>query len=91
MAEETNNGIVVSFDGVKVKEFRAYWIAVARGDFDAQDRFFARVVKRWPYELDPGDPKSYGELTLDEFQPVRIALQAASARTFKSFFGAANV
>ena len=54
-SEITQDEIIVSFDGVKMKDFRTYWTAVARGDWAGQDTFFASVVRSWPHDLDPAD------------------------------------
>ncbi len=82
MADE-NQDIVVSFEGVKMKEFRAYWTAVARGDFVAQDQFFAKVVKAWPFRLDPADAQSYGELEISQYHAVQLAIKSATERVAK--------
>jgi hypothetical protein len=70
--------IVVSFDGVKMKEFRAYWMAVARGNWVEQDKFFARVVKSWPFTLNPSNFESYGELEFHQYISVQTAIKLAS-------------
>lgn len=72
------NEIVVSFDGVKVKDFRAYWTAVKRGDWAGQDRFFALVVRQWQYPLNPNQPESYGELDLMQYLQVQKAISNLS-------------
>lgn len=82
MAEE-NNGIVVSFNGVKVKEFRAYLMAVDQGFFTLQDQFLARVVKSWPYDLDPSDPKSYSELDLKQYFAVQSVFKKEQMRLMR--------
>ena|SRR3990172_7464865 len=81
MTNEENGDIVVSFDGVKMKDFRAYWQAVARGDWAGQDKFFSLVVRSWPFELDPVDPNSFQELELDEYVSVQAAIRSASAES----------
>jgi hypothetical protein len=80
MSEQLNpeNDIIVSFDDVKMKDFRAYWKAVAHGDWQGQDAFFAKVVKSWVYEGDPSDADAYGELNLKQFMAVQKAIKSAS-------------
>lgn len=78
-SENTQPEIIVSFDGVKMKDFRAYWTAVARGDWAGQDMFFALVVRSWLYDLNPADPESYGELAFEEYMAVQNAIKSASA------------
>lgn len=73
-----NEEIVVSFDGIKMKDFRAYWVAVARNDWVEQDKFFARIVRSWPYPLDPKEALSYQELELDHYMRVQGAIRLAS-------------
>lgn len=80
MAEQKPE-IVVSFEGVKMKEFRAYWASVARSDWAAQDTFFARVVKIWAYNFDPSDPTSYGELTFEQYSFVQAVIRQFSQDT----------
>jgi hypothetical protein len=48
-----NTEIEITFNNVRIRDFRTYWDAVARGDWETQDRFFALVVKAWPFEPDP--------------------------------------
>lgn len=81
MTNEQNNDIVVSFDGVKMKDFRAYWQAVARSDWAGQDKFFSLVVKSWPYNLDPLDPDSFQELELGEYVSVQAAIRSKSVQS----------
>jgi hypothetical protein len=80
MAEQKPE-IVVSFEGVKMKEFRAYWAAVVKGDWMAQDAFFARVVRSWNYPLDSSDQTSYGELELKQYLTVQQAIRVLSVET----------
>jgi hypothetical protein len=78
MTEQKQPEIVVSFEGVKMKEFRAYWAAVAKGDWVGQDTFFARIVKHWPWDLDPEKIESYAELELEQYFKVQKAISNAS-------------
>jgi hypothetical protein len=76
-AKMNENNIVVNLEGIKVKELRTYQVAVIRGIFILQDQFFARVVKSWPYDFNPSDPISYGELELQQFYTVHAAIEKA--------------
>ena len=78
MSKTQNTEIIVSFDDVKMKDFRAYWKAVAKGDWQGQDAFFAKVVKAWPYEGDPSDAEAYGELSVQEYLEVQQTIKAKS-------------
>ncbi len=84
-AKTDKNEIVVSFEGVKIKDFRAYWDAVRRGDWKGQDAFFAKVVKSWPYDLDPADVESYGELELTGYSAVQAAIKEKSRMATRKF------
>lgn len=81
MSETQNpeNEIIVSFEDVKMKDFRAYWKAVAKGDWQGQDAFFAKVVKAWVFEGDPSDANSYSELELEEYMLTQQKIKSASA------------
>ena len=70
--------IDIVFSDVRIRDFRAYWDAVARGDWEAQDHFFALVVKAWPFGLDPAVPGSFSNLTLAQYQQVQRAIRQAS-------------
>ena len=72
------DNIIVSFDDVKMKDFRAYWTAVAKGDWKGQDEFFAKVVKSWDYEYDSSDPASYENLAVEEYNAVQVSIRQAS-------------
>lgn len=72
------NNIVVSFEDVKMKDFRTYWTAVARGDWKRQDEFFAKVVKSWDYDLDPSASESYEQLSILEYNKVKLAIRQKS-------------
>ncbi|GAB5494220.1 MAG: hypothetical protein Phog2KO_44350 [Phototrophicaceae bacterium] len=74
------NEIVVSFDDVKMKDFREYWQAVAKGDWQKQDTFFAKVVKAWHFDGDPNQAEAYGNLSLDQFIAVQKAIKQVSAQ-----------
>jgi len=74
----TEQDIIVSFEGVKMKDFRAYWSAVGRGDWKGQDEFFAKVVTAWVYDLDPSQPESYGELSVSAYNKVQVAIRRAN-------------
>jgi len=63
--------IIVSFEDVRMKDFRAYWQAVARNDWQGQDAFFAKVVKQWPFAGDPSDAGAYGELDFRQYISVQ--------------------
>ena len=78
-----NNNTVVSFDGVKMKDFRAYWDAVRRGNWKGRDAFFAKVVKSWPYDLDPANAESYGMLEFKQYTSVQMAINASSKQVSK--------
>lgn len=84
MKQKDSSGIIVSFDDVKMKHFRAYWLAVAKGNWAEQDKFFARVVKQWQWQLDPNDPNSYGELGVAEYKQVQNAIQKVSSLTLSN-------
>lgn len=77
MNEQQNpeNEIIVSFDDVKMKDFRAYWKAVAKGDWQGQDAFFAKVVKAWTFEGDPSDAEAYGELELSQYITIQKVIK----------------
>jgi len=75
---QPQDNIVVSFDDVKMKDFRAYWTAVARGDWQGQDEFFAKVVQSWDYKLNPSDPESYGDLDLTSYAVVQQMVREAN-------------
>lgn len=77
--------IVVSFDDVKMKDFRAYWKAVAQVDWAGQDAFFAKVVKSWSFEGDPNVAHSFGELTLDEYTAIQSEIKKLSDATVKTW------
>lgn len=83
MSDKQNleNEIMVSFDDVKMKDFRAYWKAVAKGDWQGQDAFFAKVVKAWAFEGDPSDVETYSELSLLEYNQVQVAIREISSTT----------
>ena len=76
--QKPENDIIVSFDDVKMKDFRAYWKAVARSDWEGQDAFFAKVVKAWPFEGNPGEAEAYGELSFRQYKQVQSAIKLSS-------------
>ena len=78
MSETQNaeNEIVVSFEDVKMKDFRAYWKAVAKGDWQGQDAFFAKVVKAWCFEGNPSDAEVYGELELSQYITIQNVIKS---------------
>lgn len=61
-----------------MKDFRAYWTAVAKGDWQGQDEFFAKVVQSWEYDLDPSLADSYRELSVSEYNQVQKAIRQAN-------------
>lgn len=77
------NEIIISFDDVKMKDFRAYWKAVAKGDWQGQDVFFAKVVKVWSFEGDPSEAETYGDLNVNEYATVQGAINNASVSVSK--------
>jgi hypothetical protein len=78
MKTPTPAPVVVSFDGVKMKDFFAYWDAVRRANWMQQHVFFARVVKQWIYPFDPTNPASFEELGLEEYALVQRAIKSAA-------------
>jgi len=72
--------IIVSFEDVRMKDFRAYWQAVARNDWQGQDAFFAKVVKQWPFAGDPSNAGAYGELSVEEYFTVQRAIRVQSTQ-----------
>lgn len=59
---------------LKQKDKRAFMRAITEVT-DNQDEstlypHLAKIVKRWPYDYDPGEPASYDELYMSEFQEV---------------------
>ena len=73
MAKTEQNGAwVVSFDGWKMKDKRAFNKAMnevtVTGDEGAMYPFFAQVIKKWPCDLDPSKVESYDELEPKFFQ-----------------------
>lgn len=84
MNEQQNNNIIVSFDDITINDFRAYWDAVAKNNWQGQDAFFAKVVQSWDYDLDANNPDSYGQLTAQQYMIVQSAIRQQSSHFAKS-------
>lgn len=72
------------WNGIKRKELRAM-IADQEKAKEAEDDaaifpWAAKVIKRWPYDLDPADPTSYEELGLADFVEVMKRFYATFPR-----------
>lgn len=76
MAEEalSYEGWEIGFGGWKQKDktalLKAEREAQTDGDESRMYPFFARAVRKWPLQGDPGNPDSYGELDLLDYQGV---------------------
>ncbi|MGB1288207.1 MAG: hypothetical protein ACPG7F_16840 [Aggregatilineales bacterium] len=91
MSHDTTTNIIVSFDNVRMKDFRAYWAAIARGDWQAQDAFFAKVVQTWDFDHDPADPASYADLPLTDYHAVQRAIRQKSQAVSSTMRGSEDI
>lgn len=57
---------VLDLNGIKAKERAALDAAMKSGDDEQVYPFMAKVIKVWPYALNPSDPASYGELGMED-------------------------
>jgi len=73
--------IITTIKQWKMKEKREFMrlmnSATAGEDEAASYPFLAKIVTRWPYKLNPADPASYDELTVEQFDEVLSQIKAA--------------
>ena len=80
---EDNDGWIVDLNAIKAKELGALEAAfdqMSSGSIEAIYPWAARIIKQWPFELDPSDPESLGELGMIDFREAIAHLTAAFQR-----------
>lgn len=62
----------LDMNGIKRKDMKAFnedfKAAQDSNDDELLHKWLAKVIKRWPYALDPSDPESYMELGLADYR-----------------------
>lgn len=80
MAENTVAPYDFNFDGWRMKDYTSFLTASQTTDFNTQYKLFASVVTSWPFQLDPENVESYGELTMGEYKEfVKLFAEALGA------------
>ena len=73
----------VNYGALKRKEYRVM-IKLITGEGLEEDEqlfpYFAQVIKRWPFTLDPADVESYGELSMDQYKEMKDRVTVALAQ-----------
>ena len=77
--------ISLEFKQWKMKDKRAFDNLLVRADTDENAYIdeaesyphLMRLIEKWPYPLDPKDPASYDELTVEQFQECWTQIYAA--------------
>jgi len=75
------DGWIIDLTDWKRKDKRAFLRdankADETGDESLLDPHMMRIIKKWPFEADPGDPATYDELDL--FQTAEVSYRVSEA------------
>ena len=63
-------------EGFKMRDFRLWAEAESRGDLATCYEYLAKVIVDWDWPLDPVDPNSYDELTVQEYRQINQAVSS---------------
>ena len=85
--QESSSTITFDLSSWKMKDKNAFMktanAAARTGDEEEVFPFMAKLIKAWPYAFDPADPKSYGELTIDQWLDLNNQLRTAIEARFQ--------
>jgi hypothetical protein len=74
----------INLNNVKAKEKKALNADIKvyndTNDTEVMYKWFVRFIVSWPYDGDPSDPESYGELGLEELMEVEDRVTASFQR-----------
>lgn len=76
--------MVRSFLFSLMKDFREYWQAVAKGDWQGQDAFFAIVVQAWSFEGDPHEAEACCDLEFRDYHSIQLAIRDHTSNVTRS-------